>query len=154
MREESYTVGRLAQKAGVNVETIRYYQRRGLLPTPAASPGSVRRYSRKYLERLRFIKRSQRLGFTLDEAAGLMALSEGCGCSAACRVAERRLADVEQRIADLAAIQQALQRLVGRCHENPPEAPCPLVEAIARAQVLTAALEVAAAFTPGKQMRV
>ena len=131
MREESYTVGRLAKKAGVNVETIRYYQRRGLLPIPASSPGSVRRYSGKHLERLRFIKRSQQLGFTLDEAGELMALSEGNGCSVACGVAERRLADVERKIADLAAIQQSLRRLVGRCHENPPEAPCPLVEAIA-----------------------
>jgi MerR family mercuric resistance operon transcriptional regulator len=132
MREESYTVGRLAKKAGVNVETIRYYQRRGLLPIPASSPGSVRRYSGKYLERLRFIKRSQQLGFTLGEAAELMALSEGHGCSVACGVAERRLADVERKMADLAAMQQALRRLVGRCHENPPEAPCPLVEAITR----------------------
>jgi MerR family mercuric resistance operon transcriptional regulator len=131
MRAESYTVGRLAKKAGVNVETIRYYQRRGLLPIPASLPGSVRRYSGKYLERLRFIKRSQQLGFTLDEASELMALSEGYGCSVACGVAERRLADVERKIADLAAIQQALRRLVGRCHGNPPEAPCPLVEAIA-----------------------
>lgn len=131
MREDSFTVGRLAASAGVNVETIRYYQRRGLLPVPAASSGRARRYTKKDLQRLRFIKRAQRLGFALEEAAELMALSEGRSCSVACGVAERRLADVEKKIADLAVMQDALRRLVGQCQANAPEAPCPLVEAIA-----------------------
>src|SRR4051812_15693257 len=100
MREESFTVGCLAKSVGVNVETVRYYQRRGLLPVPPSPLGGVRRYSGKDLQRLRFIKRAQQLGFTLDEVAELMALSEGRGCSVACAVAERRLADVQKKLAD------------------------------------------------------
>jgi MerR family mercuric resistance operon transcriptional regulator len=81
------------------------------------------------LGRLRFIKRAQQLGFTLDEIAELLELSDGGGCASACGVAEHRLADIERRMVDLASMQQALRRLVGRCRENLLDAPCPLVEA-------------------------
>jgi len=129
---ERLTVGRLAKRAGVNVETIRYYQRRGLFPIPSSSPSSVRRYSKADLQRLRFIKRAQQLGFTLDEISELMNLSEGHGCSIACSVGERRLADLERKIVDLIAMREALRGLVGKCQRNAPRAPCPLIEAIAQ----------------------
>ena len=131
MGNESFTIGRLAKSAGVNVETIRYYQRRGLLPVPVAALGGVRRYSSNYLRRVRFIKRAQQLGFTLDEVSELLKLGDGDCCSLVCGVGERRLADIEKKIADLVSMREALRRLVGACRENEAQAPCPLVEAFA-----------------------
>lgn len=129
MRSDTYTVGRLAKSARVNVETIRYYQRRKLLPVPVAALGGVRRYSADYLRRLGFIKRAQQLGFTLDEISELLAIGDGSRCSIACGVGARRLADIEKKIADLTAMRAALQRLVSACQENHAQAPCPLVDA-------------------------
>lgn len=129
MQKDTLTVGRLAKSAGVNVETIRYYQRRKLLPIPVAALGEVRRYSSAYLGRVRFIKRAQQLGFTLDEVSELLAIGDGNQCSIACGVGIRRLTDIEKKIADLTAMREALQRLVSACHENQAQAPCPLVEA-------------------------
>lgn len=131
MSQERLTIGRLAKSAGVNVETVRYYQRRGLLPVPAV-PCGIRRYSEDSLRRLRFIKRAQRMGFTLGEIAELLALGGDDSCPVACGVAQRRLADIERKIADLAAMRQALQSLVAECHENDHGSRCPLVDAFAR----------------------
>lgn len=131
MATDSLTIGRLAQGAGVNVETIRYYQRRRLLRVPVARLGAVRHYSDDDLRRLRFIKRAQQLDFTLAEIGELLALADGNRCSVVCGVGERRLADIEKKIADLAAMRDALRRLVGACHDNEAEAPCPLIEAFA-----------------------
>jgi len=131
MGNQTFTIGRLAKSAGVHVETIRYYQRRKLLPVPFAVLGGARRYSSDYLRRVRFIKRAQQLGFTLDEVSELLTLADGNCCSVACGVGERRLADVERKIADLSAMRESLRRLVGACHENGAQAPCPLVEAFA-----------------------
>lgn len=130
MRSRSFTIGRLAGSAGVNVETVRYYQRRGLMAVPVAEHGRMRRYADDSLRRLRFIKRAQQLGFTLEEIGQLLKLSEMRGCSSICAVGERRLADIEKKIADLMAMQRSLQHLVGACRTNPQEAPCPLVESI------------------------
>jgi MerR family mercuric resistance operon transcriptional regulator len=132
MRPETFTIGRLAKAAGVNVETVRYYQRRRLLAVPIAVGGGIRRYSRDMLRRLRFIKRAQQLGFTLDEISDLLKLGDGNQCSIVCGVAERRLADIEKKIADLASMQHVLRGLVGGCQVNQIEAigaACPLVEA-------------------------
>ena len=131
MGNETFTIGRLAKSAGVNVETIRYYQRRKLLPVPYAAFGGIRRYSSDYLRRVRFIKRAQQLGFTLDEISELLALGDGNCCSTVCGVGERRLADIEKKVADLAAMRDVLRRLVGACQENEANAPCPLVQAFA-----------------------
>ena len=132
MKDDILTIGRLARSAGVNVETIRYYQRRRLLRVPVVPAGGVRRYSDDDLKRLRFIKRAQQLDFSLAEIGELLALADGDRCSAVCGVGERRLADVERKIADLSAMREALRYLVGACHEAQAEAPCPLVQAFAR----------------------
>src|SRR6185436_4815053 len=116
MKDDILTIGRLARSAGVNVETIRYYQRRNLLRVPVARPAGVRRYSDDDLRRLRFIKRAQQLAFSLAEIGELLALADGDRCSAVCDVGERRLADIERKIADLAAMREALRPLVGACH--------------------------------------
>lgn len=92
------TIGALAQAAGVHVETVRFYQRRGLLPLPKRAYGSIRRYGHDALMRLRFIKSAQRLGFSLDEVAGLLRLEDGDHCDEVREQAEHRLADVRSRL--------------------------------------------------------
>ncbi len=119
------TIGGVARKAGVNVETIRYYQRRGLLGVPVLPLGGLRRYGEAAVERIRFIKRVQALGFSLHEIAGLLDLAEGGTCSTACGAAERKLREIERRIGDLRAMHAELRRLVRGCHVD---APCPIVQ--------------------------
>lgn len=93
------TIGKLADAAGVNVETIRYYQRRGLLDEPAKPLGGHRRYPVDMVKRLRFIKRAQALGFTLSEVGGLLTLDESCACAETRARAARKLALIEQKMA-------------------------------------------------------
>lgn len=102
------TIGKLADAAGVNVETIRYYQRRGLLDEPAKPLGGHRRYPVDMVKRLRFIKRAQALGFTLSEVGGLLTLDESCACAETRARAARKLALIEQKMADLVVMQQLL----------------------------------------------
>lgn len=124
------TIGALARAGGVNVETIRYYQRRGLLATPRKPPGGVRRYKGETLERLRFIRRAQELGFTLREIAELLKLGDG-SCEQTRAIAERRLADIETRLRDLRAMRTTLGRLIRTCRAgNRP--PCPIIASLAR----------------------
>ncbi|WP_137820183.1 Hg(II)-responsive transcriptional regulator [Pseudomonas sp. 2FG] len=126
------TIGRLADAAGVNVETVRYYQRRGLLEEPAKPVGGQRRYPPEMVKRLRFIKRAQVLGFTLSEITGLLRLDAGCECAEARELAAHKLALIEQRIADLAAIRQVLTSLVRQCDAGEFGTACPIIAALAR----------------------
>lgn len=122
------TIGVLARAAGVNIETIRYYQRRGLIGTPRKPPGGVRRYDANTLAQLRFIKRAQQLGFTLKEIGDLLEL--GVGACAETRVlAETRLADIETRLHDLRSMRRTLARLIQACRAG-REAACPIVESL------------------------
>ena len=122
------TIGVLARGAGVNIETIRYYQRRGLIGTPRKPLGGVRRYAADALAHLRFIKRAQQLGFTLKEIGGLLEL--GAGACAQTRVlAEARLADIETRLHDLQAMRRTLTRLIQACRAG-RETACPIVESL------------------------
>ncbi len=115
MTEAGYTIGQVARAAGVNVETVRFYHRKGLLPLPGRAYGAVRRYGDESLARLRFIRRAQRLGFALDEVSALLQLNDGRSCSAARELAERKLAVVEDRLKDLFALRKQLASLVRRC---------------------------------------
>lgn len=124
------TVGQLARTAGVNVETVRYYQRIGLLPMPRRDYGSIRRYSADDLKRIRFVKRAQKLGFSLDEVALLLGLSDGRHCQETKVLAQTRLAAVEEKIADLAAIQKALKSLVAKCSKGSRGCGCPVINAL------------------------
>jgi MerR family mercuric resistance operon transcriptional regulator len=122
------TIGVLARSAGVNIETIRYYQRRGLIGTPRKPLGGVRRYDAEALANLRFIKRAQQLGFSLREIGDLLEL--GAGACAETRVlAEARLADIELRLLDLKSMQQTLTRLIKACRAG-RETTCPIVESL------------------------
>jgi MerR family mercuric resistance operon transcriptional regulator len=121
----------LANQAGVHVETIRYYQGIGLLPRPRRELGRIRRYDSDDLKRLRFIKRAQALGFSLEEIALLLGLSEGDHCAETQALAEKKLAMVEGKINDLAAIQKALKGLVAECSRGSRKAGCPIIDALA-----------------------
>lgn len=131
---DSMTIGQLAQAAAVNVETVRYYQRRGLVAVPERDPGSIGRYPQAALTRLRFIKRSQSLGFSLDDVLVLLSLDDGQACSSARRLGELKLAEVRDRIQTLRALEAALQDLVSRCSTARRKVSCPLIEALTRAE--------------------
>ena len=127
---QTFTISKLAQAAGVNVETIRFYQRRGLLAEPAKPLVGIRRYGEAEVARMRFIKSAQRIGFTLDEIAQLLQLDDGTHCSEARAIAEHKLADVRQRLADLQRMETALAQLVDRCAASRGTVSCPLIEAL------------------------
>ena len=122
------TIGALARAAGVNIETVRYYQRRGLIETPRKPLGGVRRYSAAMLASLRFIKRAQQLGFTLREIGDLLELGVGA-CTETRALAEIRLADIEARLQDLQAMRRTLKRLIETCRAG-RAASCPIVESL------------------------
>ncbi|MDE1953444.1 MAG: Hg(II)-responsive transcriptional regulator [Betaproteobacteria bacterium] len=128
--ESGLSIGQLAAAGAVNVETVRFYQRRGLLGTPDKRYGSMRRYSTQDLVRLRFIKSAQRLGFSLDQVTDLLRLQDGTHCDDARRLAEAKLADVRDKLADLQRIESALGTLVARCADHGGSIACPLIESL------------------------
>jgi MerR family mercuric resistance operon transcriptional regulator len=127
---QTTTISGLARAAGVNVETIRFYQRRGLLAEPDKPLGGIRRYGETEIARVLFIKAAQRIGFTLDEIAQLLQLDDGTRCSEARAIAERKLADVRQRLQDLQRIEAVLAQLVDRCAASRGKVSCPLIAAL------------------------
>ena len=127
---ENVTIGMLADAAGVNVETIRFYQRKGLLAEPRRPARSVRRYGQTELARVRFIKAAQRLGFSLDEVGELLKLEDGTHCSDARHLAERKLRDVRAKLADLRRIQRTLGQLMARCDAARGSVKCPLIASL------------------------
>jgi MerR family transcriptional regulator, mercuric resistance operon regulatory protein len=126
----SLTIGALAQSAGVGVETARYYQRRGLLAEPARSYGSIRRYGTPDAARLRFIRRAQDLGFTLEEIGELLKLQDGTDRRAIRRIARARLKQVDSRLADLQRMRDVLEHVVHDCEHSPGAPRCPIIDAI------------------------
>ena len=130
---QGLTIGALASAAGVNVETIRFYQRKGLLPEPGRTDRRIRRYADDARRRVLFIKAAQRLGFSLDEVAELLQLDDGAHCEQAQALAERKLVDVRDRLADLRQMAAALDSLVASCASAQGAVRCPLIEALQRA---------------------
>ena len=124
------TIGALAETAGVNVETIRFYQRKGLMPEPEKPYGSIRRYGAAELARVRFIKSAQRLGFSLEEVGELLKLEDGARCSEARLLAEQKLVDVRQKLSDLQRIESVLAGLVARCSAVRGRVNCPLIASL------------------------
>lgn len=125
-----FTIGRLARAAGVGVETIRYYQQRMLLPIPAAS-GGFRQYPAELVDRIRFVKRAQELGFSLDEIAGLLRLHDGSDRKSIRNIANARLAQIEAKLADLRRMQNVLRHLIAACEHTKAGLPCPIIETLA-----------------------
>lgn len=128
---ENLTIGTLAKRAGVNVETIRYYQRRDLLQEPAKPRSGFRHYTHDIVKRVRFIKRAQALGFTLEEITGLLALDERQACLETRAIAAHKLELIEEKIADLTKMRKALSRLVRACDALSSGAPCPIIHLLA-----------------------
>jgi MerR family transcriptional regulator, mercuric resistance operon regulatory protein len=129
------TIGRLARLAGVNVETIRYYQRRGLLVEPVRAEGAYRDYPAEAVGRLRFIKRAQALGFTLEEVAGLLDLSRVNACGETRELAARKVTIINRKLADLEAMRAALTGLMAQCDATTAEGTelaCPIIVSLAR----------------------
>ena len=124
---EAMTIGQIARSAGVNVETIRFHQRRGLIDEPKKPLGGHRRYSPTAAFRVGFIKRAQQLGFTLEEVKGLLLLEDGQSCRETRELAERKLAVVEARIADLNRMRRLLKSLILECEEGKRPRSCPIM---------------------------
>jgi MerR family transcriptional regulator, mercuric resistance operon regulatory protein len=124
---DNLTIGALAAEADVHGETIRFYQRKGLLRQPQRQLGSVRRYGQADLGRLRFIKTAQKLGFSLEEIGQLLQLEDGTHCQQARELAQHKLRAVRTKLADLACIESALADVVERCEAVQGDICCPLI---------------------------
>ena len=124
------TIGKLAAAGGVGVETIRYYQRRGLMPEPDKPAHGYRRYDATTVKRVRFIKRAQALGFTLEEIGGLLELDEAHACAETRELAAHKLGAIETKLADLAAMRKALTALVCQCDAGAMQGNCPIIHAL------------------------
>jgi Hg(II)-responsive transcriptional regulator len=126
------TIGQVATAADVNIQTIRYYERRGLFAVPKRTPAGYRQYAEEAVARLRFIKHAQNLGFSLQEIQELLALRVRHG--AACDVVEgktrQKIAVVQQRIRDLQRMKRTLERLAGACAARRPTDDCPILEVL------------------------
>lgn len=124
------TISGFATAAGVNVETVRFYQRKGLVPEPEKPYGSIRRYGEADVARVRFVKSAQRLGFSLEQVAELLRLEDSAQCEEASSLAELQLADVRERIADLMRIEAVLSELVRACQARKGNLSCPLIASL------------------------
>jgi MerR family transcriptional regulator, mercuric resistance operon regulatory protein len=126
-------IGPVSKRTGCNIETIRYYERVGLLPAPVRSPGGYRLYGNQHLKRLTFIRRARSLGFSIDEVRTLLKLADErkrpCGDVRA--VAAAHLEDVRAKITDLRAMERVLSETVARCASR-RQSDCPLIEALYR----------------------
>lgn len=129
---ETVTIGQLARKARVHVETVRYYERRGLLPEPLRRWSGYRQYSQDDVMRLQFIKRAQKLGFSLKEIAELLSLrvDPETSCDDVKKRTEAKLADIEAKIHALERMRKALKKLVASCGGRGPTSACPILEAL------------------------
>jgi len=130
---QNLTIGKLARQVGLGVETLRYYERRGLIQPQRRTESGYRLYHADAGQRLRFVRRAQALGFSLDEVAELLSLSDRPGASAAevKRIARAKMGDIEARIRDLQRMKSALAELEARCPGHAgTTAQCPIVAAL------------------------
>jgi MerR family mercuric resistance operon transcriptional regulator len=126
-------IGALSKRTSCNIETIRYYEKAGLLPVPARSPGGYRLYGNEHLKRLTFIRRARALGFSIDEVRKLLRLADERKrpCAEVRVVAAAHLEDVQAKIADLRAMERVLNETVAQCADG-KRSDCPLIEALYR----------------------
>lgn len=129
-KQPAFTIGALATAAAVGVETIRFYQRRGLLREPERPLGGIRRYGADDVARVRFIKHCQALGFRLDEILDLLRLADGTHCDTARSIADEKLMSVRDKLAQLRHIERELAALVHACDVAGSEVSCPLIDAL------------------------
>jgi len=127
---DSIGIGTLARRAGVSIDTVRYYEKSGLLAPQARLPSGYRRYGDLQVARLRFIRRAQQLGFTLKDVRELLGLSRQRDVARVKRVAEKKLVEVEQRIAALERVRSGLAQLVSACPGHGKASECPILRAL------------------------
>lgn len=134
-------IGEVASKAGVNIQTLRYYERRGLLEAPERTPSGYREYPEETVRLIRFIKRAQDLGFTLKEIEELIALRDAKGRkrSEVRALAEAKMGDIDKKLAQLQAMRGALSTLVESCACRDGRPACPILEALDDGEDETAA---------------
>jgi Hg(II)-responsive transcriptional regulator len=125
-------VGEVAKRAGVNLQTIHYYERRGLLPRPPRTESNYRAYPTEAVLRVRFVKRAQELGFTLKEIKDLLSLRAAprTRCADVRVRAETKVRDIDDRVRTLEAMRKALTKLIGECSGSGPVSACPILEAL------------------------
>lgn len=129
---KSFTVGQLAKRTDINIETVRYYEKRGLLPEPMRSESSYRQYTENDVARIMFIKRSKDLGFTLKEISELLSLKidDETTCRDIREFSSNKIAEVEEKIEDLKNIKKKLEELVIKCKRNDTSKNgCPILDA-------------------------
>lgn len=129
MKEKALTIGSLAKAAEVNLETIRYYQRIGLITEPAKPSQGYRIYSQETLKRVKFIKRAQQLGFSLREIDDLLLLGEG-NCEDVRLQAEQKRTQIDKQIKDLQKLRSTLDNLINACKSNSDTGYCAIVETL------------------------
>jgi MerR family mercuric resistance operon transcriptional regulator len=129
----SFTIGQLARKAEINLETVRYYERRGLLPKPPRTPSGYRLFPAEAAQRLRFIRRAQELGFSLAEIRELLSLrlSPRTSSSEIRKRAQAKLSDIENKIKSLESMRTSLRKLAASCDGCGPVSQCPILESLA-----------------------
>lgn len=131
---DQLSIGALAKEVGVKVVTIRYYEQIGVLPSPERTEGNYRVYTRAHADKLRFIRRSRELGFSLEQISDLFRLSsQNAGtCQEVCAIADRHLESVESKLADLKRLASELRRISRSCSGSRPMAECRIIEALSR----------------------
>ena len=129
---EHLSIGELSKQTGVKVVTIRYYEQTEVLPAPARTEGNYRTYSQEHVDRLRFIRRCRDLGFSIEQIRDLLRLSSENteSCSDVCTLAERHLATVEEKLADLQRLASELRRISSSCNGKSPMAECRIIGAL------------------------
>ena len=131
MRAMNFPIGTLSAETGVNIETIRYYEKIGLIPVPPRTEGRQRVYDRTHLKRLTFVRRGRELGFSLDEIRALLGLVRGgdLSCAEVKALTEQHVADIRRKVKDLKKLERVLSELAARCRGNSvPD--CPILEAL------------------------
>lgn len=126
------TIGQLAKEAGVKIETVRYYERRGLVPEPPRRESGYRQYPEGAIARIQFIKRAQELGFSLKEILELLSLrvDRQTTCGNVKQRAEAKISDIERKMADLKRMEQALVKVTNACSGRGPTSECPILDAM------------------------
>lgn len=127
-----FSIGKLARQANVNIETIRYYERRGLMPRPRRRESGYREYTESDLQRLKFIKKAKLLGFSLNEILDLLTLrvDPDTTCQEVRQRAETKIRDIDTKIHELQKMRKALRKLADSCHGAGPASDCPILEAL------------------------
>ena len=123
------TISKVAEELAINIETVRFYERRGLIPQPPKPGLGYRHYPGETVNRIRFIKRAQELGFTLEEIANLLSLNDR-PCAQVQELAEYKLSAVKEKMADLRRLEKALKVLLVQCHSNDDDSHCPIIDSL------------------------